>query len=80
MDVRGILLHRLGQQGIDQTDDGCIVLGLQQVFRFGQFLGDAGQVQFIPQSLHHLHGLTGLGFIARLQQLIELLLGDRLEL
>ncbi len=59
MDVRGVLLDRLGQQGVDQTDDGRLILGLQQVFRLGQGLGHRHQIGVLAQPFDELHGIVG---------------------
>ena len=44
VDVRGVFLHRLGEHGIDQADDGRVVFALEQVGLFGQVLRQVRQV------------------------------------
>jgi len=39
MDVRGVVAHRLGQQGVDEADDRRSILALEQVSLLGQVLG-----------------------------------------
>ncbi len=44
VDVRGVLLHRLGQHRIDQADDRRIVVALEQIGLLGQFLRQVRQI------------------------------------
>jgi hypothetical protein len=44
VNVRGVFLYRLGEHGIDETDDGCVVFALEQVGLLGQVLGQMRQV------------------------------------
>ncbi len=59
MDIRGVLLDRFGQQRVDQADDRRLVLGFQQVFRFGQRLGHRHQVGILTKAFDELHGIVG---------------------
>src|SRR3984957_15522119 len=40
VDVAGAFFHRFGENGVDETDDRRVVLGFEQIFRFGQFVGE----------------------------------------
>ncbi len=59
MNITGAFSRGLGQQGIEQTDDGCVVRGLQQVLHRGQFLHHALQVDVRGDLAGHQGG-TGL--------------------
>ena len=51
MDVRGVLLDRLRQQGIDQPDDRRLVVAFEQVRGFGNVLGEMREVGVVVQTL-----------------------------
>jgi hypothetical protein len=44
VDVRGVLLHRLGEHRVDQADDRRVVVALEQVGLLGQVLGEEGEI------------------------------------
>ena len=79
MNIRGVFLDRLGQQGIDEADDRRIILTFQQVFRLGKLLGDAEQVHALAEITHHLHGFAGILLIGDRQQVLEVLVIDELQ-
>ncbi|MNP16473.1 hypothetical protein D3C76_1088660 [compost metagenome] len=56
MDVRGVLLDRLAEDGVDQADDRRVVLLFQQVLGFRDLLGQGGEIQAAAQILGQLHG------------------------
>jgi hypothetical protein len=58
VNIRRVLLDRLGNQGVDQADDGGVVVALEQVFRFGQFARDIVEIEFPADFL----GLVERGF------------------
>ena len=76
MNVRGVFLDRLGQQGIDEANNGGIVFAFQQVFGFRQCLGNLEQVHVITKAFHHLHGFIGALFIGSRKQGIKLFFVD----
>ncbi len=71
MDIRGALLNGLGEQGIDETNNGGIVLALQQILGFGQGVGEAIEIEVAIEPLHGLHGLAGALFVVLLQAALE---------
>ena len=72
MNVRRILADRLGEEGIDEANDRCIIFIFNQVFRLGQSLRYCVEIHVIAQAFHRFHGLAGLILIGLLQQLIKL--------
>ena len=74
VDVRGILADRLGEQGVDQADDGRIVLVLDQILRLGQGFGHAVEIQILADALHRFDGAAGAILVGLLQQFVELVL------
>ena len=71
VDVRGVVLHRRRQQGVDEPDDRRVVIALEQVGGFGQFLGDAEQVGVLTEAIHHLHGGVRFALVGLLQLPVE---------
>ena len=55
VDVRRVLLDRLGQQRVDQPDDRRLVVAVEQVRRLGQLLGDRREVRVVVEAFHHRH-------------------------
>src|SRR3569623_1273258 len=71
-DVRGILFHGLGEQGVDEPDDGRVVLALEQVLRLGQGLRDAREIHVIVAEIaHDVHGLARAMLIGLAQLVID---------
>ncbi len=79
VDVRGLLLDRLRQQGVDQADDRGVVLGLHQVLRLRKLVGHAVQVHVVADALHGLRGLAGGALVDLAQEPLETLLVDALK-
>ncbi len=50
MDVRGVLANRLAEQGVDQPDDGRVVVAFQQVGLLGQVLRKMGEVGVLVEA------------------------------
>ncbi len=80
MDVRRVFLDGLGQQRVDQPDDGRVVVALQQVRGLGNVLGQMREVGVVVEALEHLHRGAGAGLIGDAQHLVELLHGHAREL
>ena len=55
MNVRGVLLNRLGKHRIDQTYDRRVVLAFQQVRGLRQLLCEVSEVRRVFEALDHLH-------------------------
>ncbi len=73
MDVRGIFLDRLGQQGVDQADDRCVIGAFQQIFRLRQTQRHLIEINIFTKILHHPRRAVAVALIAVLQQTLELL-------
>ncbi|MQM39515.1 hypothetical protein KBTX_03543 [wastewater metagenome] len=71
--VRGALADGLGEQRVDQPDDGRVILALEEVFRLGHGLGEAGEVHGLADVLHRLHGLAGTRLVGLLEQPLEVI-------
>ena len=79
VDVGGVLLHRLGEHGVDQPDDRRIVVAVEEVRLLRQFQREVRQVGGIVQSLDGgLHGVRAC-LIDLPQQQVELRLRHALE-
>ena len=78
VDVRGVLLDRLGQQRVDELDDRRIVLALEQVGLLGQVLREMREVDLLLDAARRAAGIDA-GFIGLLQQPVEGLGGHALE-
>ena len=69
--VGGVLLDRFGQHRVDEPDDGRIVITLEEIRRFLQFLGNLRQVEILVEAIDH-RGRIGSVLLVRLpQQRIE---------
>src|SRR5690606_35041667 len=56
--VAGPVTHRLGDQGVDHADDGCVVVRLQKVFHFRNVLQPAVHTDLIGGSVNHGGGVV----------------------
>ena len=72
MDVGGAIFDSFGQQGVDQPDDGRIIVRFQQVFGFRQSFGSGTEVHVVGIEAFHLDAATRLGLIGLLQAAVEL--------
>ena len=71
MNVRGVGFDRLGKNGVNEADNGSVVLLLQQILRFRNRIGQRGQIHIVTNPLHHLHGFRRIVLIGGIQGLIE---------
>ena len=55
VDVRGVFLHRLGEHGVDQPDDGRVVFALEQVGLLGKILREVRQIGGLFHTFGGLH-------------------------
>ena len=74
MNVGGVLADGLGEQGVDQADDGGIVLVLDQILRLGQGFGHAVEIQILADAFHRFDGAAGAILVGLLQQFVEFVL------
>src|SRR3569832_1510745 len=80
VDVRGSFFHGLGEQGVDEPDDGRVVLALEQVLGLGQGLRDAREIHVIVAEIaHDVHGLARALLVGQAQLVIEAVGVDGLE-
>jgi len=71
VDVGRLFFYRLAQHGVDEADDGGVVVGVQQVFTLGQLFGQREEVHLVAEILHQLACLGGVALIVGHQQLFE---------
>ena len=69
--IRGFFAHGFTQQRVDQTNDRCIALLLQQVGGLRHLLGHAHQIELAVEPLRHLLGRALPGAVAVGQTLVE---------
>ncbi len=79
VDVRGILLHRLGEQRVDEADDRGLVLALEQVGRLRDFLGEVGEVGFLLEAAHGVHRRARAALVGLSEQEFETVRVDALD-
>ncbi len=70
MDVGCAFLDRFGEQRVDQANDRRVVLAFEQVFGFGQFVGDRLEVHALVEIGHHRARVVAL-LIEVAQQALE---------
>ena len=63
VNIGSFLLQRLGEQGVDEADDGRIVLRFQQVGDFRQFLGERGEIGCLAHVVDQPFGVVVLAGI-----------------
>lgn len=65
MDVGGGLSNGLGEECIDEPDDGRVIFLFEQVVRLRQRIGETQQIDLVIHVFDHLPGgggITGIGF------------------
>ncbi len=70
VDVGRAFLDRLGEQRVDEADDRRIVVGFEQILRFGQLVGQRGQVEPLVQIGNHRARIVAL-LVQLAQQALE---------
>ncbi len=70
VDVAGAFLDRLGEQRVDHADDRRVVFGFEQVFGFGQFVGEGFQIHRVIEIGDHRARIVAL-LIQLAQQALE---------
>ena len=68
VNIRGVLAHRLGEQGVDQADDRCVVFAFQKVGGLGQCIGDLGEIERIVHVGGHGECIIRTAFVKAAQQ------------
>ncbi|MNH00994.1 hypothetical protein D3C79_602030 [compost metagenome] len=71
VDVGRLLLDRLAQHGVDEADDGGIVIGVEQILALGQLLRQGEEVHLVAEILHQLACLGGVTLVVGRQQIFE---------
>ena len=79
MDIRGLFAYRLGENGIDQADDGSVVCRIHQVAHFRNFVGQPGQVHIGTEILGHLTCFIIIALVVLGQASLELAFGHLLQ-
>ncbi|MNQ95503.1 hypothetical protein D3C85_1110640 [compost metagenome] len=74
MDVGRLFLDRLAQHGVDEADDGGVVVGVQQILALGQLFGQGEEVHLVAEILHQLARLGGVALVMGRQQRLELVM------
>ena len=77
VDVRGLLFDRLRKNGVNQTNNRRIVVGIHQVADIGQLLHQSRQINIRGQVLGHLRRLVLGTLIGHSEPLTELILLER---
>ena len=72
VNVRAVFLHRLREQGVDQSNDRRLVVTFEQIRSFGNAFGKMRKVGVVIQTFEHLHGNARAGFVGYAQQAVEL--------
>ena len=78
MDVRRLLADRLGEHGIDQPDDRCVVGGFEQILRFRQRIGELLEIQLVAEVVHDVDA-SGLAFVVSRETRVEIVGRDRFQ-
>ena len=73
VDVGRVLLHRLGEQGVDQADDRGLVLAFEQVGRLRDVLREVVEVRLLLEPAHRVHRGARATLVGLAQQILELL-------
>ena len=79
MNVGGVFLDRLRENGVDQADDRCIVLAFEQIRLLGQHLRQVRKVRRLIESLDCFHGLRA-ALVGCAQEFVKYRLRYALEL
>ena len=79
VDIRGAAADRLGQQRVDQADDRCIVLTLEQVLWFPDFTRDVGQCEVFLNVADDRSRLQCATLVGVRQQRVEAFFGEAFE-
>ncbi|MNC44144.1 hypothetical protein D3C75_930400 [compost metagenome] len=74
VDVGRLFLDRLAQHGVDEADDGGVVVGVQQILALGQLFGQGEEVHLVAEILHQLARLGGVALIVGHQERLELVM------
>ena len=69
--VRGAVFHGFGQYGVDEADDGRVIVAFEQVGGLLQLLRDLQQIHVLVEAADHLHGLVAALFVGLLQERVE---------
>ena len=78
MYIRSVDLDGFGEQGIDQSNDGRIIIRFHQVFGF-EVVCQCVEVEFVTHAFHHGHGLVAALFVGLCQQCGKLFVACRAE-
>jgi hypothetical protein len=78
VDVGRVFLHRLSEDGIDETNDGRIVFAFEQVGLLGQVLRKMRKVGGLLDALGGFHGVVA-SLVGLAQQRIERVVFDLLQ-
>ena len=77
MDVGGVLLDRFDEQAVDELDDRRVVVGFEQVLRFGERGGQTVDVGIVLFEAFGEGGTrAGLAFVGALQKCVEFIERD----
>jgi hypothetical protein len=80
VNVGGVVLHRLGEDRVDQLDDRRLVIALQQVGLLRQILREVREVGFVIHAADHLLGYVRAALELLAQQLLERVVVDATQL
>ena len=79
VDVGRLLFYRLAQHGIDEANDGGVVVSIQQILALGQLFGQGKEVHLVAEILHQLTRLGGVTLIVGHQERLELVVAKLLH-
>ena len=79
MHIRGLVAHCLGQNSVDQANDGRIVLRIHQVAGLGDFIRQAAEVHIGADVFRHLYRFVIVALVGYGQTALELLISNPLQ-
>ena len=70
VNIARAFFHRLGENGVDESNDRRVVFRFEQILRFGQFVGERFQIEVVVEICNHGARIVAL-FVQRAQQTFE---------
>jgi hypothetical protein len=80
VNIRCVVLHRLGEDRVDELDDRRLVVAFQEVGRLRQILREVRKVGFVIHATGHLLGYVCTALELLPQQLLECIVVDATQL